>query len=582
MPYDPATGQHFTNNNWHGSFPMGRSLPPRPNPLARSLPIQTVKADINGVQQAMNKRAESCGGAMNRSSAGEGKVKYKVGDDDLKKGSEAFATLDNYMKKAGLNSFQEKFFGRLIQSGMNAGQIKAAVAKAIALFGDKVAGDLNEGMQKIAFSQFMPALRNAGNFITRFARSAYNPAAALAAEQKAARKAVYARPEVKALLTSAREAFNKGGPDIAKARAAGQLAAQQAQSAAKQMVADPALLAGRQLNQFGSNLYNKPMQTVKDIFTGRGAATGALTGVWNPITGFQTSDFTDNDGNMTLGSTLYGLGKTGLRAAGGAALGRAAYGLGGSKFGDIADRVQQRAMSGQGLGAALGMGSDYMGLTDNASGTLSNLGYFGGAFMPKQLSNIPGVSRLAQNANTPGFIKNVLNSPTTNLGLNYTAQGLAAGAGLAGAGAYGLASSPFRAINDRLKKFDQLASNANQFMGNANQAIQPFSQLGQFYQQNQGLINPMLGGLAGAGLGYAAGGTPGMAMGGIGGAILPMIMQMAAQGGGGYGGGYGGGNPYLAMQNLGNAQAVQLPDEIARQKAYQANLMRNAASGYGR
>ena len=170
MPYDPATGQHFTNNNWHGSFPMGRSLPPRPNPLARSLPIQTVKADINGVQQAMNKRAESCGGSMNRSSAGEGKVKYKVGDDDLKKGSEAFATLDNYMKKAGLNSFQEKFFGRLIQSGMNEGQIKAAVAKAISLFGDKVAGDLKEGMQKIAFSQFMPMLRNAGSAALNFGK----------------------------------------------------------------------------------------------------------------------------------------------------------------------------------------------------------------------------------------------------------------------------------------------------------------------------------------------------------------------------------------------------------------------------
>ena len=63
--YDPASGQ-FAPNSWHGSFPVGRGLPARPNPLARELPTQTVKADINGVQQAMNKRAESCGGSMNR------------------------------------------------------------------------------------------------------------------------------------------------------------------------------------------------------------------------------------------------------------------------------------------------------------------------------------------------------------------------------------------------------------------------------------------------------------------------------------------------------------------------------------
>ncbi len=710
--YDPATGQS-TFNNWHGTFPMGRGLPARPNPLARALPTQTVKADINGIQQAMNKRAderspsdiaknilpgglaagladfipgfsssryrqgkaqeiahalgqtipfelkrpaisqglygglgavggqilgrgnpltaalggiggnvyaglrrhsqieglrqdlenrlaaggnlklnkpmahnaggllgsgsmdagkidaylalknkqpinprtilgsmasdlspgvlsslanksyargrlasekqsaESCGGSMNRSSAGEGKIKYKVGDDDLKKGDEAFKTLDNYMKKAGLNSFQTNFFGRLIQQGYGASQIKTAVDLAIAKFGEKVASDLSSGLEKLSFVKA----------ITQFGRGLVQPGLSMLE--------------------------NVGGRMV-----------QPAANAAGQAVRRN---AGRLAQQFA----NVPGAATRDLLTGKGAFTGALTGLVNPVTGMSGGEFFDNEGNITTGSVLSGLGSAATRAGIGAATGRLGYRLGGKQFGRTMENIQNRAMSGQALGGIAGLGSDAMGLTDNAAGTLSNIGYFGGALAPNRLNRIPGLKQLSQNANTPGFIKNMLNTTTAGLGTNWKANALVGGAGLAGAGAIGAGKGLYN-LSQLPGQIRDSLQNANQLMANAQQTMQPLQNLSQFYQQNQGMINPMMQGLAGAGAGYMMGGMPGAAAGGIG---LPLVMQMLSQGGQGnpFGlAGAGGAGNYLAHQNLMNRGATQLPDELARQQAYQQGLMRNA------
>ena len=53
-------------------------------------------------------------------------------------------------KKAGLNSFQINFFGRLMKQGKDEKAIRNAVASAIAKFGEKVSKDLNEGLEKLS------------------------------------------------------------------------------------------------------------------------------------------------------------------------------------------------------------------------------------------------------------------------------------------------------------------------------------------------------------------------------------------------------------------------------------------------
>lgn len=96
-------------------------------------------------------KASSCDCSTMRTSAtGEGKTKYKVDPDADAKGHEAFKSLDQYMKKAGLNSFQASFFGRLIQAGMDESQIRQVTKQAGDRFGGAVAVELNDGLEKMA------------------------------------------------------------------------------------------------------------------------------------------------------------------------------------------------------------------------------------------------------------------------------------------------------------------------------------------------------------------------------------------------------------------------------------------------
>ena len=110
----------------------------RPDYLRAALPL-------------LKKQGSQDNSAPRCSSAGESKgVGYKMDDEGHLTGGSAFGTLDKYMKKAGLNSFQAQFFGRLIQSGMDEAQMQRAVKQAQSQFGEKIASELSAGLEKLA------------------------------------------------------------------------------------------------------------------------------------------------------------------------------------------------------------------------------------------------------------------------------------------------------------------------------------------------------------------------------------------------------------------------------------------------
>lgn len=580
MPFPTPAG-----NRWSGAFPMGRALPARPNPLARALPVQQTKADIGGIQQAMAKRgAESCDYAsMKRSPAGEGNMKYKVDKDADSKGEEAFKSLDNYMKKAGLNSFQANFFGRLIQHGMDESAIRDAVKQANTRFGVKVAGELNEGLNKLAFAGAMP-------FLGRLGTGALN--------------------------------FAKGlGSGLGK-----QVVGPVPQQATR------AFRAGQGLNQGVRNVVqqakDKPLDAVKNVFTGSGARQGAITGALNPYTGLMSGNAFDDDGSVNwtglAGSTLAG-------TLGGRALGRIGNVPGLSGVSQTANRMQQQMLAGAGFGGTAGMIGGLAGVPGLDFQTGAQLGGLAG-FAPNRLAKIPGLQQIAANPNTPPIVrKRLMESTSTalnnmdpvnvafrkaapfaqnayqtakgaykanpdqfirNVGLGAGAAGLGYGAlqvpgaiqsGIENAGQNMLQSPE---VQNRLRSMDSLLNEGRsalaqgrETMGNVNSAVKPFvgqngqsnwlggllsalgggGQVGQFIQDNQQWLIPALMSGVGAGGGYMMGGGGGAALGGIG---LPLLYALANQGNMGGGGG-------LQQRSVENASALAMPNEIERQKAQQ-------------
>ncbi len=579
MPQGGAMG-----NRWSGNFPMGRALPARPNPLARALPVQQNKADIGGIEQAMAKRGEHIPGnpkmidGMKRSPAGESGLKYKVDKDADSKGEEAFKSLDNYMKKAGLNSFQANFFGRLIQSGLDETAIRAAVKQANARFGVKVAGELNAGLEKLAFAGAMPLLSRLGTGALNFAKGL--------------------------------------GSGIGK-----QVVGPVPQQATR------AFRAGQGLNQGVRNVVQQaktnPLDAAKNVFTGPGARQGAISGALNPYTGLMSNQAFDDDGSVNwtglAGSTLAG-------TLGGRALGRIGNVPGMSAVGQTADRMQKQMLAGAGLGGTAGMIGGIAGLpTDFTSG--AQLGGLAG-FAPGQLNRVPGLRNLATNPNVPQSMQRVLNMPTAEAltkidPINYgirkatpyasqayqfakanpgtAAKNLAMGGGALATG-YGALQIPGAIqsgienagqnmlqspdVQNRLRSLDQVIgegrsaiAQGREAMGNVNSAVKPFvgqngqsnwlggllsalgggGQVGQFIQDNQQWLLPALMGGVGAGGGYMLGGGGGAALGGIG---LPLLYALANQGGGAGRGG-------IQQRTVEDASATAMPSEIERQKAQQ-------------
>lgn len=127
-------------------FRYGAALPAKPNILSSIQKPAVVKATAEGVNQAANKMAQA------RPTKADSKLsKYKTDAAHHAQGDDAFASLDSYMKKAGLNSFQTQFFTRLIQAGLPQQSIKIAVKQAGDLLGQDVAIELNQGLSKLAF-----------------------------------------------------------------------------------------------------------------------------------------------------------------------------------------------------------------------------------------------------------------------------------------------------------------------------------------------------------------------------------------------------------------------------------------------
>jgi hypothetical protein len=121
------------------------------SPLLGSMPSKTASQDNE---------------AARVSSAGESSgVKFKHDDEGHLTGASAFDSLDGYMKKAGLNSFQTQFFTNLIEKGMNESMIRATVKTASDKFGGEVAEELNDGLEKLAIKQLWPLAKSVGGYV---------------------------------------------------------------------------------------------------------------------------------------------------------------------------------------------------------------------------------------------------------------------------------------------------------------------------------------------------------------------------------------------------------------------------------
>jgi len=576
--------QPLMNNQYAASFPANSALPSNPNPLSRTQPVNTTSADANGIQQAMAKRAaekaarhmglraalpllkESSSCNMHPTAAGEGDKKYKIDSAADAKGEDAFKSLDAYMKKAGLNSFQANFFGRLIQAGMGEQEIRQAVKLASDRFGKKVASELNSGIEKIAFLQVvtraLPLLQRAGSSAGRY----FAPAS----------KAVgrYFAPAAKAVAPVADDAVKAVAPVVDDAVKAVQTAAPVAQKAVS-----PLARAGQAVSNTASAVANSPIT--------QQALTGAGTGLVNPHTGLMSED-----------PSLTGvLSSMGVGALTGGTLGKFA-----PNAGRTIQDIQRRAMGGAGASYAAGqIGNRYLGYDVNPS-ELARYGQLAGL--------LPGRIPRTQ-INTTPIVQHMDPSYLATYPLGLAGRGIAAIPGIArrnlgtiGAGAalggigYGgmqlpgaierglagmkpdekaLADAAFQnpAVQQRLGKLDKLlaqggqavqsvqdtSQRANDMMGQFTGAQGNFSlsnllggfggQAGQYFSQNQNWLIPLLLGGGGAALGYGLGDGGGAVLGGIGLPLIYMLMQ----------------NPQLLESFKNSPQASAAAQQAAQQNA---------------
>ena len=112
-------------------------------------------------KKGRKKKASQDNSGQRLSSAGEDSgVKYKIDTEGDKTGQSAFDTLDNYMKKAGLNSFQSSFFSRMVLEGAD---VEGAIKQAEDKFGEKVASELKSGFETLEKKAIWGALRAVGS-----------------------------------------------------------------------------------------------------------------------------------------------------------------------------------------------------------------------------------------------------------------------------------------------------------------------------------------------------------------------------------------------------------------------------------
>ncbi len=484
----------------------------QPEYLRAALPLLKESSDCN----------------MRPSAAGEGDKKYKIDPAADAKGEEAFKSLDEYMKKAGLNSFQANFFGRLIQAGLDETQIRQAVKVASDRFGEKVASELNSGIEKVAFLQ---------QLIRQGVKYAPNLTKAIMGGGGAGRAAA----ATKAMSNLATGVKNHTG-----------LGTLNPIQGARTALSEIGQAGG--LRQAGKVMADR-------------AATGFATGALNPYTGLAAGD---SEGNIFSRENLQ---RSLMSGAAGATLGQ----LGGKGL----QGIQRRMIAGQGVGSGLGLAGDIAeGVTgiDGLGGhteTLGRMGFLGGAAAPSMFRGAPMATgmRAAGRGNLGSLDKLDLNNQLINLGGRAvrgakntfmsnprgslaTAGALAGGAGLLQVpGAinrqgeemqklladqalklrqdtqgyaqdfYDQAAGMRQDINAKLAPVQQAAQQAQGMLGGFGGLQGIMGQAGQFFGQNKEWLIPLLLGGGGAALGYGLGGGTGAALGGIATPLAYMLMQ---------------------------------------------------------
>jgi hypothetical protein len=297
-------------------------------------------------------------------------VTYKYDTQGHATGASAFDTLDGYMKKAGLNSFQTQFFSKLLGEGMNAAQIRVCVKEAHDRFGEKIGNELTAGLAELEKTAYGTAV---GRFLG-WAGGKLLPRIPAAVKSLAGRA-----PSLQTL----KNVGNMKVTDAAK---------------------NVATAAG--------NTARAAPGVAKQVLTGPGARsqmiTGAGTGAFNPYTGLGSGNIYDEEG-------FHG-GRLLANMAGGALLGRVPG----------AQNMMRRGLAGEGLGYAAAKGGNLAGSfmgEDSSIGqglrgldplTMARGGFLGGAMIPGQtrLGNIPGLGGLKSNG--PAWSQKLFNSPVAN------------------------------------------------------------------------------------------------------------------------------------------------------------------------
>ena len=448
IPGTPNMGGISANFNKYQ--PALQSLP---NPLSNGPGMGGVQAPagakdtakVPGIQAAMAKRGSQDNGAQRLSSAGESSgVKFKHDNDGHATGSSAFDTLDGYMKKAGLNSFQTQFFTRLIESGMTEPMIQATVKTASDQFGEKVAAELQDGYEKLGgvldgvlrgigagagwvakkapgfVSKWLPgAAKTTAKATAKTTAKAIQPAAKATAKTTAKAIQPAAKTTARNAIPKGREvlnnstvgkAVNDAGARVAKGvsdRAPGVV------EGIGKYVGSPELRAAGKAgaNQFGVSPY-KPMVSAA-YNTGKRhflpglksrAITGTAYGALDPTGGL-------TDPNSTWGENLTNM---------------AAGGLMGTFGGQGGQRLMRRSVAGQGAGTLVGLGQHVTGY-GSGNGLLEdmrrheNAGRMAGLLAPNRLRSVMPQAVRSASKRKP-WLNNLINKPVST-GMTQTGKG---------------------------------------------------------------------------------------------------------------------------------------------------------------
>lgn len=562
-------------------------------------------------KKGRKKKASQDNSGQRLSSAGENSgVKYKIDADGDKTGRSAFDTLDNYMKKAGLNSFQSSFFSRLVLEGSN---IEGAIKQAEDRFGEKVASELKSGFE------ILEKQANKLKFLQ-----------ALGSKALDAGKSLFGKGTQKAVQQGAQKGVQQGARGGQKALTGEVVKRLPGPKPPTSMVKTPnfRIPPGGAANP---GLGQKALDAGKGFFTGAGAkqqlGQGAAMGAFNPFTGLMSDQAFDEQGNMRVGHLLK---QTALGALGGRSLGKIP---GVSQ--PVVRSMGNRMMTGSGAGYGAGIGANIAGYDVDPT-TMAQLGFGGGALLPGKLTKMPGIGKQIQNMK-PGKMKDFLSrelgsygtatskgvdplsalspfdlasnaalgaagraarpvgnaaaqgfrnlSPAAQANAKMLGGGALAGGGLLGGSAY-LGNKMDQQANQFRQEMQPYLDGAAQTMNRTNQFMDNpvggmLGGLGDTFKQNPWLLPLLLGG-GGAALGGMAGGGTGATLGGIG---LPLLYMMSQ--GKGLGDLFPGGQQNVAQtqQQMANqdestraAQQAQNPvatqntdqqDEFARQGAQQ-------------